>query len=135
MVHLRAGAPDPGLLLAQGTGMVTNMNPRTWFHKSVLGRKRWEEEMAKHEYDEGKDALIRELDYVAIGERQFACIGIWSYNGGEAKLGIQRKISTRQGTITKAIGRMTRSEANIIFKVIAEALADDSVWTPGAVKV
>jgi len=110
------------------------MKPRTWFHKSVLGRKRWEEEMAKHEYDEGKDVLIREIDYVQIGDRQHACIGIWSYNGGDAKLGIQRKIGTRSGTITKAIGRMTRSEAGIIIPICAAALADDALWTPAAVK-
>jgi hypothetical protein len=101
---------------------------------SILGRRRWEEEMAKHEYDEGKDVLIREIDYVAIGERQHACIGIWSYNGGDAKLGIQRKIGTRSGTITKAIGRMTRSEAGVIIPICAAALADDALWTPAAVK-
>ena len=90
--------------------------------------------MAKHVYDEGKDVLIREIEYVEIGERQHACIGIWSYNGGDAKLGIQRKISTRVGTITKAIGRMTRQEANIIIPICSKALADDAIWTPAAVK-
>jgi hypothetical protein len=110
------------------------MGPRTWFSRSILGRRRWEEEMARHEYDESKDVLIREIEYPEIGDRQHACIAIWQYDGGDIKLGIQRKISTRQGTITKAIGRMTRSEANIIIPLLTAALADDALWAPAAAR-
>ena len=51
--------------------------------------------MAKSEYDPAKDILIKELEYVEIGDRQHACIAVWCYNGGDIKLGIQRKVSSR----------------------------------------
>jgi len=102
---------------------------------SILGRRRWEEvAMAKSEYDPAKDILIKELEYVEIGDRQHACIAVWCYNGGDIKLGIQRKIGTRVGTVTKAIGRMTREEAKIIIPICAAALADDALWTVPAKK-
>jgi len=102
---------------------------------SILGRRRWEDEMAKtSEYDPAKDVLIKELDYVEIGDRQHACIAVWCYNDGDIKLGIQRKVSSRVGTITKAIGRMTREEAKIIIPICAAALADDALWTAPAKK-
>lgn len=86
--------------------------------------------MAKSEYDPAKDKQLREIEYVKIGERQHVEIGIWSYNGGEAKLGINRKVNTHSGTVTRAIGRMTRSEAQIIIPLLSSALLDETKWTP-----
>lgn len=85
--------------------------------------------MAKNEYDPAKDKLLREIEYVQLGERQHAMIGIWSYNGDEPKLGIQRKINTRAGTTTRVMGRMTRAEARIIIPLCAAVLEDESKWT------
>ena len=74
-------------------------------------------------FDEKKDILLKELAFVQNGSRQHISAGIFTYDGGPAKVRIQRKIHTQQGTKTTSIGGMTRKEAEIAQKILTDALA------------
>lgn len=79
-------------------------------------------------YDEKKDARIHEVAFEKLNDRQSVDISIYSYDGGELKVGVNRKVHTQGGTRTDAIKRMTRDEARIVVDLLAKAVNDDSFW-------
>lgn len=80
-------------------------------------------------YDEKKDARIHEVAFEKLNERQSVDVSVYSYDGGELKLGVNRKVHTSGGTRTDAIRRMTRDEARIVGELLLKAASDDSYWT------
>lgn len=77
-------------------------------------------------YDQSKDKVVKAFGDIQVGEKVFA-IGIFQYNGGDKKLGIQKKFTKQNGSVTYgSMGRLTRDEAVAIHEALAVALADSS---------
>jgi len=71
-------------------------------------------------YDNEKDICVEEIAQVPSSkEGQTIKIGMYSYNGGEQKLGLNRCYTKRDGTVsTGSIGRMTVLEAKRVTKAL-----------------
>jgi len=58
------------------------------------------------------------------GQGQMLQVGVFRYNGGEPKIGIQRKVM-KSGQMSPArLGRLTLDEANYIFGTMNEAITE-----------
>jgi hypothetical protein len=79
-------------------------------------------------YDQAKDKTIKTYPDVVIGDKTFA-VAIYQYNGGEKKLGIQRKFKKKGGAVEyNSLGRLTRTEAMGLLPIIRDAINDVEVW-------
>ncbi len=79
-------------------------------------------------YSEKKDVLIHlcqppyrtEID----GQGQMIQVGVYRYNGGQAKIGVQRFLSGASGMKPVKLGRMSLDEAQYVFGALSEALTE-----------
>jgi hypothetical protein len=78
-------------------------------------------------YDKSKDKKLWEKE-VAISIATSIIVGIYSYDGGEKKLGLSRMYATGDGNPKfQSIGRMTRTEIELLLPVIKEALDTNNI--------
>ena len=76
-------------------------------------------------YDATKDKLVKKFDDVAVGEKVFV-IGVYKYNGGDPKLGIQKKFTSREGKVSYgSMGRLFKEEARAILHALDKASEED----------
>jgi len=79
-------------------------------------------------YDAEKDKVVKNFGEVQVEDKMFT-IGIYQYNGGEKKIGIQRKFTKRDGSVSYGpMGRLTRYEAIAIREVFITTLSDLETW-------
>jgi hypothetical protein len=75
------------------------------------------------EYDKKKDVLVKKLGEVAeIPSGRIIRVGIYSYAGGEKKVGITRVVKRRGEERDCPIGRMTYNELSSIWGLLEDAL-------------
>lgn len=103
--------------------------------KDFIRAFRWDREyqqLADREaamtWEQEKDELILEVDTVKLSDKEDLFVGIYSYNKGPRKIGVNRKTRTFKGTVTSALRRMTQEEARIVGQLLSQVAADCSFW-------
>ena len=79
------------------------------------------------QYKENKDValhLCTPYRFTVDGQGQVIQIGVYRYNGGEPKIGIQRKLQTSTELKPSKLGRLTLTEAQYIIDKLPEAMAE-----------
>jgi hypothetical protein len=77
------------------------------------------------QYKENKDValhLCTPYRFTVDGQGQVIQIGVYRYNGGEPKIGIQRKLQTPTELKPSKLGRITLAEAQYILDTMPEAI-------------
>lgn len=78
-------------------------------------------------YNETKDVTLHLCEpyrFTIDGQGQVIQIGVYRYNGGEVKIGIQRKLQTPTELKPSKLGRLTIAEAQYIMSKLPEAMAE-----------
>lgn len=77
-------------------------------------------------YSESKDVLIHLCQptyrFDVDGNGQVISVGVYRYNGGPMKIGVQRQVMKGGQMTPSRLGRMTIDEAEYVFGALNEAL-------------
>ena len=75
---------------------------------------------SKRAFDKELDKCLKEIT-VDTGNGRIICVGVYSYDGGEPKVGLTRTFTTASGEVGHStIGRMTTEEATKVAQAIAK---------------
>jgi len=62
-------------------------------------------------YDAEKDVLVEKIGTIKLGDDKRLVIGVYSYDGGELRIGTSAQFRTKKGDIfSRAAGRLTASD-------------------------
>lgn len=77
-------------------------------------------------YQSNKDVLVHLCQppyrFDVDGNGQMIQVGVYRYNGGEPKIGVQRHVMKGGQMTPSRLGRMTLDEAEYVFGAVNEAL-------------
>lgn len=79
-------------------------------------------------YDPNKDKIHQDLGTFNIDESKWFLAQVVSYNGGEKKVSVAKKVTGRKGTQTYNVGRFSRDEARALLSLLADVVDSPQVW-------
>lgn len=76
-------------------------------------------------YEQLKDVAVVEG---ALNNGTDIVVGVYSYNGGEPKIGLKRQYTNKKGEVRySAIGRLTLDEAKLVVAALPQLMASPKV--------